>query len=65
MINSALELFEKLATQASHRFPLDEVLKMQTIEIQQAFYQNDNNAMKSLFCHHPQELADKTTVFQI
>jgi hypothetical protein len=62
-INPILGLFEKLASNAHHCVALDDMVKEQALEVQQAIYQNDSYALKSLFCH-PAELADKTTVFQ-
>lgn len=63
MLNSVLAVFEELATNAYHSVALEDLVKAQAPEVQQAFQQNDSHALKSLFCN-PAELADKTTVFQ-
>lgn len=62
MTDAVLNLFEKLAINAHHRLALDDLLKEQSVEVQQVFQKNDGYALKSLFCN-PMELADKTTVF--
>lgn len=63
MINSVVDLFEKIATHVHHSVVLNDMLKDQAPEVRQALYHNDGYALKSLFCN-PAELADKTTVFQ-
>lgn len=57
-------IFEQLAATAHHRVNLNELLKGETIELQQIFINNDASSLKASF-NEKVMLADRTTIFDL
>ena len=57
-------LLEQLASNAHHRMSIDQLISMQSNEVQKAFITNDAASLKSQL-GNIKNLADRCTVFQV
>ncbi|MGQ3889295.1 hypothetical protein ACQUW5_09715 [Legionella sp. CNM-1927-20] len=61
---SIVKIFEQLARTVHHRVNFNELLKEESIELQQIFENNDASSLKALF-NEKGKPADRTTIFEL